>query len=84
MPMTARKPTPSPASLARADRQRLAAEEGARAIAEVERDGAAIRKNMERLRALREAREAKAAAEAELAPAQPAAKKKARVKRIVR
>ncbi|MGY3584169.1 hypothetical protein ACVIGB_006773 [Bradyrhizobium sp. USDA 4341] len=81
--MTARKPTPSPASLARADRQRLAAEEGARAIAEVERDGAAIRKNMERLRALREAREAKAAAEAELAPA-PIARKKARVKRIVR
>ncbi|HEX7920545.1 MAG TPA: hypothetical protein VF583_06310 [Bradyrhizobium sp.] len=80
--MSARKPDPSPASLARADRQRLAAEEGARAMAEVERDAAAIRKNMERLRALREAREAKAATEAELAPAPIA--KKARVKRIVR
>ncbi|MCC8960300.1 hypothetical protein H8B02_44945, partial [Bradyrhizobium sp. Pear77] len=50
---------------------------------EVERDATAIRKNMERLRALREAREAQAAAEAELAPA-PIARKKARVKRIVR
>ncbi|PDT73133.1 hypothetical protein [Bradyrhizobium sp. C9] len=81
--MSARKPDPSPASLARADRQRLAAEEGARAMAEVERDAAAIRKNMERLRALREARETEAANEAELAPT-PVAKKKARVKRIVR
>jgi len=59
--MTARKPTPSPASLARADRQRLEAEEGARAIAEVERDATAIRKNMERLRVLREAKEAEEA-----------------------
>lgn len=54
--MTARKPNLSPASLARADRQRLAAEEGARAMAEVEREALAVRKNMERLRALREAR----------------------------
>ncbi|MCA6124221.1 hypothetical protein J6500_20330 [Bradyrhizobium sp. WSM 1704] len=54
-------PTPSPGSLARADRQRLAAEEGARVMAEVERDKIAVRKNMERLRALREARDAEAA-----------------------
>lgn len=81
--MSARKPDPSPASLARADRQRLAAEEGARAMADVERDALAVRKNMERLRALREAREAEAATEAELAQA-PVARKKARVKRIVR
>lgn len=79
--MSARKPDPTPASLAKADRQRLAAEEGARAIAEVERKALAVRKNMERLRALREAREAEAAAEP--APA-PAAAKKPRVKRIVR
>ncbi|MGY3531230.1 hypothetical protein [Bradyrhizobium embrapense] len=81
--MSARKPDPSPASLARADRQRLAAEEGARAMADVERDALAVRKNMERLRALREAREAEAATEDDTAPA-AAAKKKPRVKRIVR
>jgi len=80
----ARKPTElSPESVARAHRQRLAAEEGARAIADVERDGVAIRKNMERLRALRVAKEAQAAAEAELAPP-PAKKAKKAVKRIVR
>lgn len=73
--------TPSPTSVARAHRQRLAAEEGARAIADVERDAVAVRKNMERLRALREARDA---ADAEATPTpQPAARKK-RVKRIVR
>ena len=49
---------PSPGSIARADRQRLAAEEGARAMADVEQKAVAVRKNMERLRALREAREA--------------------------
>ncbi|MCC8967999.1 hypothetical protein H8A95_38240 [Bradyrhizobium sp. Pear76] len=81
--MTASKPAPSPASLERAERQRLAAEEGARAMADVERDALAVRKNMERLRALREAREAKAATEADPEPA-VAAKKKPRVKRIAR
>ena len=49
---------PSPESIARANRQRLAAEEGARAMADVEQKAIAVRKNMERLRALREAREA--------------------------
>jgi len=49
---------PSPESIARANRQRLAAEEGARAMADVEQNAIAVRKNMERLRALREAREA--------------------------
>jgi hypothetical protein len=49
---------PSPESIARADRQRLALEEGARAMADVEQKAIAVRKNMERLRALREAREA--------------------------
>jgi hypothetical protein len=51
---------PSPESIARANRQRLAFEEGIRAMADVEREAAAVRKNMERLRALREAKEAEA------------------------
>ena len=52
---------PSPESIARANRQRLGAEEGARAMADVEQKAVAVRKNMERLRALREAREAEGA-----------------------
>ncbi len=49
---------PSPVSVARANRRRLAQEEGARAMIDVEQSAAAIRKNMERLRALREAKQA--------------------------
>jgi hypothetical protein len=49
---------PSAESVARANRQRLAFEEGVRAMADVEREAVAVRKNMERLRALREARDA--------------------------
>jgi hypothetical protein len=61
--MVGRKSTePSPESIARANRQRLAMEEGARAMADVEQKAAAVRKNMERLRALREAKEAEEAA----------------------
>jgi hypothetical protein len=52
---------PSPERIARANRQRLAQEEGARAMADVERSAVAIRKNMERLRTLREAKEAQEA-----------------------
>jgi hypothetical protein len=52
---------PSPESIARANRQRLAFEEGIRAMADVEREATAVRKNMERLRALRVAKEAEAA-----------------------
>lgn len=52
---------PSPATSARANRQRLAQEEGARAMADVEQRASAVRKNMERLRALRQAREAQGA-----------------------
>jgi hypothetical protein len=48
----------SPESIARANRRRLTAEEGARAMADVEQKAIAVRNNMERLRALREAREA--------------------------
>ena len=49
--------SPSPESIARANRQRLAQEEGARAMADLEKRAVEIRKNMQRLRALREARE---------------------------
>lgn len=77
---------PSPESIARANRQRLAQEEGQRAMADVERDAVAVRKNMERLRALRRAKEAEEAAHAAAnpepeAPPKPAKKK---VKRIVK
>ena len=59
--MTGKKSSdPSPESIARANRQRLAFEEGIRAMADVEREAAAVRKNMERLRILREAKEAEA------------------------
>jgi hypothetical protein len=57
--MSAKKSAePSPASISRANRQRLAHEEGARAMAEFETEAVKIRKNMQRLRALREAKEA--------------------------
>ncbi|MEY9348797.1 hypothetical protein ABIG05_003236 [Bradyrhizobium japonicum] len=49
---------PSPQSIARSNRQRLAAEEGTRAMADVERQAVDVRKNMARLRELREAKEA--------------------------
>jgi hypothetical protein len=52
---------PSPESIARANRQRLAFEEGVRAMADVEREAVAVRKNMERLRALREAKQSEKA-----------------------
>jgi hypothetical protein len=75
---------PSPESIARANRQRLAFEEGIRAMADVEREAAAVRKNMERLRVLREAKESEEKAEAvriELTGGNAAAKTK-RKKRI--
>jgi hypothetical protein len=56
--MTGKKSEPSPESIARANRQRLAFDEGLKAMADVERDAIAVRKNMERLRALREAKQA--------------------------
>jgi hypothetical protein len=51
----------SPESLARAERQRVAAEDGAKARAEWDQRAVAVRKNMERLRVLRLAKEAEAA-----------------------
>ena len=59
---------PSPESIARANRQRLAQEEGAKAMADIERDAVAIRKNMDRLRLLRETRDAQAAAAPPVGP----------------
>ena len=77
--MNDKRPTsPSPESIARANRQRLAREEGLRAMADVEKQAAETRKNMQRLRALREAREA----DETTALPQPAKKK--RKTRIVR
>jgi len=79
------KKEPSPESIARANRQRLAAEEGARAMADVERGAASVRKNMERLRALRQAKEAEEAAHDAANPQPEAAKPaKRKVKRIVK
>ena len=74
--MAGKRSEPSPDSIARANRQRLAAEEGVRAMADVERNSLAVRKNMERLRALREAKEAETAEEAKTRPVPVAAKKK--------
>lgn len=56
----------SPAQLARANRMRLAAEEGARAMEDATKEAIAVRKNMARLRELRLAKEA-AAIKAEIA-----------------
>lgn len=68
---------PSPESIARSARQRLAAEEGVRAIADVERQAVEVRKNMARLRELRQAKEAADAAVAATSPA-PVPKKRAK------
>jgi hypothetical protein len=53
--------SPSPEDkLARQNRQRLAAEEGARAMEDAVKEAVAVRKNMARLRELRLAKEAAA------------------------
>jgi hypothetical protein len=65
--------TQSPEQIARAEKRRVAEIEGAKALADYEKDAVAVRKNMERLRELRLAREAE---EAKNAP--PAAPKKSR------
>ena len=62
---------PSPERIARANRQRLAQEEGLRAMADVEQRAVAIRKNMERLRALRQAKEAQVASDQTALPDMP-------------
>lgn len=78
--MADKKPVePSPERIARTNRQRLAAEEGVRAMVEVEQKAVAVRKNMERLRALREAKQAE---EVETVDAAPAVAKKKRKKAL--
>ena len=63
---------PSPEHAARLERQRLAAEEGTKALHEVAERAIAIRKNMVRLRALRLAK----GAEADQSNAQPEPRRK--------
>ncbi|MGY8639247.1 transcriptional regulator [Bradyrhizobium sp. 14AA] len=76
--MSARKSAElSPESIARTDRKRLAAEEGVRALADVERQAIDVRKNMARLREVREAKEAADAALQAALPT-PAVKKRSR------
>ncbi|MGJ5007686.1 transcriptional regulator [Bradyrhizobium oligotrophicum] len=66
----------SPESIARSERQRVAAEDGAKARAEWDQRAIAVRKNMERLRVLRLAKEAEAAqAVSDAAPAPKRRKK---------
>ena len=67
---------PSPERIARANRQRLAQEEGLRAMADVEQRAVAICKNMERLRALRQAKEAQEASDQTALPDIPKKKRK--------
>jgi hypothetical protein len=76
-----RSDTPSPESVARANRQRLAVEEGRKAMADVEQRSTAVRANMARLRALREVNEAK---EREIELATPAPKKTKAKKRATK
>lgn len=66
----------SPESVARAKRQRLTLEEGARAMLDFEQKAIAVRKNMDRLRALREAKEAQEASTQAILPDTPKKKRK--------
>jgi hypothetical protein len=76
--MSAKKPAePSPEHIARSNRKRLAAEEGALAIADVQKQGVEIRKNMARLRELRKTKEVADALHQASLPV-PAPKKRAR------
>jgi hypothetical protein len=71
---------PNAAQVARTERMRIAAREGAETRALVVTQDAAIRKNMERLKALRLAKEAENAA---LPPAEPAPKKRSPRKKVL-
>jgi hypothetical protein len=55
---TKRSEAPSPVAAARAQQQRMAAEERTKVMAEAEQNAASVRKNMDRLRTLRLAKEA--------------------------
>ncbi|QHO74219.1 transcriptional regulator [Bradyrhizobium sp. CCBAU 051011] len=69
---------PSPESIARANRLRIAAEEGKKALVDVERRAIAVRENMARLRTLREAEEARRREDERNAADVPATKSKRR------
>jgi hypothetical protein len=62
------KSPPSASQIARNERMKTAAIEGAKARADIEANDIAVRKNMERLRALRLAKEAEQLAEEALQP----------------
>jgi hypothetical protein len=66
----------TPSQIARGNRQRLQAEDGAKAMAEINKTDAAVRKNMLRLRELRLAKEASAPADAPAVKKPKAAKAK--------
>ena len=66
--------------LARANRLRIAAEEGARAMADVTKEAIAVRKNMARLRELRLAKEADEPSQQIAAGTDPKAQRKKRSK----
>jgi hypothetical protein len=74
---TKKSAEPSPESVARSDRRRVAAEDGARAMVDAERQAIEVRKNMARLRAAREAKEAADEAVRLASPA-PALKKRSK------
>ena len=76
--MCGKKPAESsPEGIARSNRKRLAAEEGALAIADVQKQAVEVRKNMARLRELRQTKEAADAIRQASLPA-PAPKKRTR------
>lgn len=66
---------PSPESIARTNRQRIAAEEGKQAMAVIARQSISVRENMVRLRALRQAEETRNQ-QAQAAAGTPTAKRK--------
>jgi hypothetical protein len=69
--------TPSPEKAARLERQRLAAEDGSKAMQEILDAGVAVRANMARLRALRLAKEA----DGKVEPSQPGSMRSATPRR---
>jgi len=76
--MSGKKPAESsPEGIARSNRKRLAAEEGALAIADVQKQAVEVRKNMARLRELRQTKEAADAIRQASLPA-PAPEKRTR------
>ena len=76
-----RSAEPSPEGIARSNRQRLAAEEGAKAMADAEKQAVDVRKNMARLRQLRQAKEAADATLQASLPAPTLTKRKKKVPR---